>query len=141
MNKAIVAVLFTALVQLVAAQKATYELIKDEADLAFYSKWVTLKGENTGKQALFIKVTNKTDRLLSYSLGVEVFVDQVMVEEAPEALYCIRPKKTNQGKVNCIYFVSDKVTPEDLASGKTVVELTGLVITGADICPKRQAKK
>lgn len=127
--------LFSAFAQ---AQKQTYQLIKEESGLAFYSKWVTLKGDNAGKQALFVKIVNKTKSPVAYSLGVEVFVDNIMVEQAAESEYCIRPKKTNQGKLNGIYFVSEKVTRADLASGKTVVELSDLSVRQTDICTKQK---
>jgi hypothetical protein len=125
-SKFLAVVLFTAFTASLSAQKkATYDIVKEENGLVYSAKWVDLKGLNAGKKGLFVKVTNKTDKTLNYSLGVELFVDGVMEEASQVSDFCIGAKKTMQGRLNGIYFVPETVKASQIGTESFTLELSG----------------
>ena len=67
-------------------------------------------------------------------LGLDLYYQAFTVEQFT-ADTCIPAGRTFNGKLNGIYFVPQKLTPEQAASPDTKVELTGYSVERSVSCP------
>lgn len=83
---------------------------------------------------LLLKIVNAGTSAQQVHLGLDLYYQGFTVEEFT-ADTCIPAGRTFNGKLNGIYFIPQKITPEQAASPDTKVELTGYNVEQAGSCP------
>jgi len=88
----------------------------------------------TGKPSeLLLKLRNTTNEDRRVSLVIDLYYQGHTVEVL-EADTCIKAGRTMNGRLNGIYFVPTRLTPEQIGSGDAEAELTRSLVEPA-ICP------
>ncbi len=124
--------LFLAMSLLTVALSAQYTLYKEVNGIQFYTQWSHEKWwSKKSAEVLLVKVINTSDSAASFTLGLEFFKNILLVEESPEATYCIKAHKKLKPRLSGMVFKPVKKRNEFDA-----FELTGLEIEKVSACPK-----
>ena len=83
---------------------------------------------------LLLKIVNTSPSAQRLHLGLDLYYQSFTVEQFT-ADTCIPAGRTFNGKLNGIYFIPQKLTPEQAASPDTKVELTEYDVERAVSCP------
>ena len=102
-----------------------------EDDVSVSYRW----NHRAGKPSeLLLKIVNASSSPQRMHLGLDLYYQAFTVEQFT-ADTCIPAGRTFNGKLNGIYFVPQKLTPEQAASPDTKVELTGYSVERSVSCP------
>ena len=94
-----------------------YTLIHDDHGVQFFTKMGKSKRDDGGSEsALFLKVVNNNAQDCSYSFGLDFYFQDKATDSMPVMTYCIKAGRTAQGKMNGVYFQSESLTDEQMAS-------------------------
>jgi len=128
----ILAILFYSTVNMFAQK---YQPFKSQDGVDFSNAWLK-PGFTEGKpvELLFkIKNNNKYAVLLTYS--VDYYLNGEL-KESVELYYCLKAKKTATGKLNGLFFISEKLTNEQILSKGFKWELNDLKVKEVTDCTK-----
>lgn len=101
---------------------------KDDVSLSY--RWK----HTTGKPSeLLLKIVNESPSAQQLHLGLDLYYQGFTVEQFM-ADTCIPAGRTFNGKTNGIYFIPQKLTPEQAASPDTKMELTEFTTERTEAC-------
>ena len=83
---------------------------------------------------LLLKIANTGDSAEHLHVGLDLYYQAFTVEQFT-ADTCIPAGRTFNGKLNGIYFIAKKLTPEQAASPDTKVDLTEFTTERIEQCP------
>ena len=102
---------------------------KDDVSVSY--RW----NHATGKPSeLLLKIVNESSSAQQLHLELDLYYQAFTVEQFT-ADTCIPAGRTFNGKTNGIYFIPQKLTPEQATSPDTKVELTGFTTERTEACP------
>ncbi len=106
-------------------------LLKKEVDgVQFYTKWGHEKWlSKKSPKVLLVKIVNTTPYAVEFDLGVEFFMNMMLIEESKAKSYCLSGGKTLLPRVSGLLYKPEGVDPDSLDS----FELSGLDIKKATI--------
>lgn len=112
-----------------------YTLIHDDHGVQFFTKTGKAKRDDGGSEtAIFLKVVNGNDQDCSYSFGLDFYFKGKATDSMPVMKYCLKAGRTAQGKMNGVYFQSDSLTDEQMASDDFEFELIDLELNQGEKC-------
>ena len=98
-----------------------------------HEKWLSKKSP----LILSVKVKNTNSHAVSYTLGVEFFLNARMVEQNPAAEYCLKAGRTAKGKLNGTYFKPENLTEQEVRSDWFEFQLSGLEVSKVETCESK----
>ncbi len=102
---------------------------KDDVSVSY--RW----NHRAGKPSeLLLKIVNASPAAQQLQLGLDLYYQAFTVEQFTTDT-CIPAGRTFNGKLNGIYFVPQKLTPEQTASPDAKVELTEYNVERTGSCP------
>lgn len=102
---------------------------KDDVSVSY--RW----NHRPGKPSeLLLKIVNAGTSSQQLHLGLDLYFQSFTVEQL-SADTCIPAGRTFNGKLNGIYFIPQKLTPEQAASPDTKVALTEFTLERTGSCP------
>lgn len=124
-------ILFLAPVLLLGCAAPQFIQAGQKDDVSVSYRW----NHRTGKPSeLLLKIVNAGPSAQRLHVGLDLYYQAFTVEQFT-ADTCIPAGRTFNGKLNGIYFIPRKLTPEEAASPDTKVELTEYTVERAEACP------
>ena len=109
---------------------AQYKVYKEVDGVVFSTRWVKEKWyKRSSPKVLSVRVQNKNNYQVKYTLGVEIFKNTVMLESFPEEEYTLGAGKKVTGRLNGIMFKPTKISNEEIEKADFELELSGLEVT------------
>jgi hypothetical protein len=131
MRKIILGLLFSFfLLGLNNEMTAQYQVFKEVDGVVFSTRWVKEKWyKRNSPKVLSVRVQNKNEYTVKYTVGVEIFKNTVLLESLPEEEYTLDAGKRVTGRLNGIMFKPAKLTSEEIEKGDFDLELSGLEVS------------
>lgn len=139
MNKKLLILCFIFLgsVSQMMSQKKFIEFSQSNG-VVFLTKWTHEKWySRKSPLILSVKVINKNESTVEYSLGVDFFLNGKLAEQNHPVTYCLKSGKSAQGKLNGVYFKPKNISEQEVMSDWFEFELTGLEVNPVDSCPSK----
>ncbi len=121
-------------------QKGYTQYIKQDG-LRMATKWAKAKdADGAVKPALLIAIENTNKEPVAFSYTINLYYEGMLRETASMSEECIVGLKSRIGKLNGIYFIPQKFTPEQLKSSDFNFTMDGIEIEKVDSCPDAAAE-
>ncbi len=111
--------ILTAIFIIVFLENATSQfLLKKEVDgVQFYTKWGHEKWfSKKSPKVLLVKIINTTPYAVEFDMGVEFFMNMMLVEESKAKSYCLSGGKSLLPRVSGLIYKPESADPDSLDS-------------------------
>ncbi len=109
---------------------AQYQVFKEVDGVVFSTRWVKEKWyKRNSPKVLSVRVQNKNEYAVKYTIGIEIFKNTVLLESLPEEEYTLDAGKRVTGRLNGIMFKPSKLTAEEIEKSEFDLELSGLEVS------------
>lgn len=92
-----------------------YETYSTTEGLEIATKWGTARNaEGERKPALLFRIENKNDHAVEFSFDLNFYYEGILRETGGVETECVDGLKSRIGRLNGIYFIPEKFTPDQL---------------------------
>lgn len=113
-----------------------YTLYQKVDGLKISTKWGKARdADGVKKPALLIATENTNDYAVEYSFELLFYAEGILRETGKIENECLDGLTSRTGKLNGVYFIPQKFTPEQLKSSDSNFEIESITVTKVDNCP------
>lgn len=135
MKQVTTAFIFFLFIGVTASAQSGYTSYMTKDGLKISTKWSKAKdAQGTKKPALLIGIQNTNEYSVVYRYTINLFYEGMLRESGQMEEICIDGLKSRIGRLNGVYFIPEKFTPEQLKSTDFNFEIDDVEVERVDNC-------